>query len=315
MQDIYDILAKHFAGETSAEEERFVADWKQTNREEYDLFAVAFNMVPEAVEKDFAFKQYDHIAALKKMEPLLNKPDGETTVFRLNSFFKYAAAACAVLLIGITAVWLVNGNGFTTVTNDGLSAKEISLPDGSTVWLAANSSMDYFTDFTDNRNIQLKGEAFFEVEPDKSHPFKVETATGEIEVLGTAFNVEVTEGETEVSVDHGLVALRNENGEVKLSKGQRATSDGKKLSEIVAADENYLSWRTGIFHFEDTPLDEVVAELNKFYPEKITVDRKISPEHSITGEFDNRPVEELIEVIVLTCGLEAEYGEGTIRLK
>jgi ferric-dicitrate binding protein FerR (iron transport regulator) len=143
----------------------------------------------------------------------------------------------------------------------------------------------------------------------------VETNYGNVQVLGTAFNVETKANGTEVSVDHGLVAFKNKGEEVKLSAGQSAISDKSGVSEIVAVDANYLSWKSGVFHFENTPLEEVIAEMNKFYPETITFDRMTTSNLMITGDFDNRPVEELIEVIVLTCGLNAEYGEGTISLK
>lgn len=314
MQDIYDILAKHFAGETSQEEEQQVAAWKVSNEEEYDMLQESWALVPEVIA-DTNFKSYDAKAALAKIEPQLNGSGTETKVFRLTAVFKYAAAASVVLLLGLTTVWYMSQGKFTSVVNDGGMAMELDLPDGSTIWLAENSTLEYNSDFKNHRDIKLDGEAFFEVAPDKEHPFVIQTSNGEIEVLGTAFNVNATSSTTEVSVDHGRVAFRNNEDEVELTVGQSASSEGTTISEVSDVNANYQAWRTGVFHFNQTPVAEVVAEIDQYYEEAISLDNNASLDGTITGDFEGLDVKEFIEVIVLTCGLEAEYGEGTIRLK
>ncbi|MBN4072421.1 FecR domain-containing protein [Crocinitomix catalasitica] len=311
MQYIDDILSKHFAAEANPQEEAVVAQWKSENESEYSILAQAWN---ETI--DFEFKSYDAKAALIKMESQLGPAPSKTKVFRLNNVFKYAVAACAVLLVGLTAVWWINSTTFITIENDSNLAKMIELPDGSTVWLATNSSLDYHKDFESNRNINLKGEAYFEVTRDKMHPFVIETEFGNVEVLGTAFNVDVGEESTHVFVERGKVALRNDVGEVELEPGEEAFStDGLVSKAEEATDPNILSWRTGYFVFNNTPLSQVVIELDQYYKEVITLDNEEAAGVEFNGQFRKRPVKELIEIIVLTCGVEAEYGENTIRLK
>jgi len=314
MRDIYDILAKHFAGESTAAEEALVAQWKADNGSEYKQLSSAWSLIPDSFVAGENFKEYDVKAALKKIEPLLKQGKKETKVFRINHFLAYAAAACGAILLCVYGFWPADSN-LVAVLNTGDSAKKVELPDGSTVWLAAGSNIEYNENFKEDRKLSLDGEAFFEVQRDTIFPFVVETSYGNVEVLGTAFNVETKVGGTEVSVDHGLVAFKNNGEEIKLAAGQSAISDKSGVSEIVPVDANYLSWKSGEFHFENTPLEEVIAEMNKFYPETITFERMTTKNLAITGDFNNRPVEELIEVIVLTCGLNAEYGEGTISLK
>ncbi len=314
MKDIYDILAKHFAGEATASESAMVDQWKSDHAAEYDDLSRAWNAVPDSFVTDASFTLFDHHTALQKIESRLKPEKIASKVFGLNTAMKYSIAAAITVLIGFSAIWFINSSGSVTVTNEMAGAKEIKLPDGSLVWLGSGSTLTYDSDFSDSRKMSLEGEAFFEVEPDTSRPFEVTTDFGSVRVLGTAFNVETVNGLTEVSVDHGLVAFRNGEEEVKLSAGQSAVSEKNGVSEIASVDVNFLSWKSGEFHFENTSLEEVIDEMNKFYPETITFDRATTRDLRITGDFNNRPVEELIEVIVLTCGLEAEYGDGTIRL-
>ncbi|MCG8576940.1 MAG: FecR domain-containing protein [Flavobacteriales bacterium] len=312
MQDINDILSKHFAGESNPQEEAVVSQWKEDHQEEYEILSMAWS---ETV--DFSYKEYDSKAALNKIEARLQ---GEETtkgkVFQLNKFVRYAAAACAVLLVGMSAVWFLSGNNFVSVENDGNVAKQVNLPDGSTVWLAANSTLEYHKEFETNRAINLEGEAYFDVAKDPSHPFVISTEFGEVEVLGTAFNVDVNENSTEVFVERGKVAVRNDHDQVELTAGQESVvSESKVTAAQLSDDANVLSWKTGNFIFDETPLAEVVEELNGYYSDYISLENKSVSDVPFSGEFNQRPVKELIEIIVLTCGVEAEYGEDTIRLK
>ena len=96
----------------------------------------------------------------------------------------------------------------------------MELPDGSTVFLASNTSLEYHSDFKNTRDIKLDGEAFFDVARDEGHPFKIETQYGNVKVLGTSFNVNTKHNATKVSVNSGLVALENENERIELSANE-----------------------------------------------------------------------------------------------
>ena len=311
MQHIEEILSKHFAGEANPQEEAAVAQWKTENEEEYAILSKAWT-----ASADLEIREYDAKAALAKIETQLIDQPKETKVFRLNNVFRYAVAACAVVLLGLTAVWYVNSPDFVIVENTTAVAMEIDMLDGSKVTLAPNSTLEYNKDFKNHRDIRLNGEAYFDVARDEDHPFVIETEFGNVEVLGTAFNVDVNEGNTHVFVERGKVALRNEGDEVLLTKDQEGFSTGDMVSKAEeATDPNIMSWRTGYFVFENTPLNRVVEELDGYYKEDITLENEKAGKIGFTGQFRKRPVEELIEIIVLTCRVEAEYGENTIRLK
>lgn len=315
MKDINDILAKHFSGESSAEEAKLVATWKRENEEEYQLLSEAWNDTDLTVLNGIDFKEFDTKKAWQKVDSRMVDRK-EAKIIRLN-FYKKVAAACAVLLVGLAGFWFLNrSNGFETLSNTAATPKEITLPDGSTVWLASHSTLDYHTDFKNNRSLKLQGEAFFEVAPDPAHPFIIATAMGDVEVLGTGFDVIATEKSTSVSVSHGKVALRNAKGaEVKLTAGESATSNQDGVSAVEKVGVNYDSWKTGIFTFDNSNLLEVSQLLEKHYGKTIQLDDPKKGEELVSGTFINQPIEKIIEAIVLTCGVEAEYGEDTIRLK
>lgn len=314
MKDINDILAAYFSGNISEEDKAYVTEWKAENEEEFTLLSEAWKETVDYKSADLVFKTFDHQKALEKVNSAIDN-DKETKIIKLN-FYKKVAAACAILLVGLAGFWFVkNNSGSNTLANTNHTPKEINLPDGTTVFLAANSSIDYASDFESNRSVSLKGEAFFEVARDEKHPFVITTDLGEIEVLGTAFNVDANDLETVVSVEHGKVAVRNDKKEVQLTAGESATATKETVSEKTTADENYLSWKTGSFVFENTPLTETVALLNKFYEKQIVLSAEVTNTDNFNGTFDNKDLDVIISAIVLTCNLEAEYGDNEIQLK
>ena len=315
MNDINDILAKHFSGEATVEETQKVEEWKLQHAEEYAVMSEAWQTADKNLLEGLEFKTFDHKTAWDKVDEQL-VDEKEIKVIKMT-FYKRVAAACAILLAGFAGFWLLNqGPSYNTFANTDNTPKEITLPDGSNVWLAANSTLDYQEDFENERNLKLKGEAFFEVARDEAHPFIITTEFGEIEVLGTAFNVNVTENSTEVGVDHGRVAVRNENGEEDLTIGEFAVANADGVKEISNPNVNYNSWKTGIFNFNETSINEVIDLLNKHYATKVElVSSEKGEVESFSGTFADEPIETIIESIVLTCRVEAEYGDNLIRLK
>lgn len=313
MTEMDDILAKYFSGETTAEENAIVMTWKTKHEEEFAQLSQAWtaaDLLPSSIKE---FKTFDSAVAWTKVDNKLIDYK-EVKVVKMH-FYRKVAAACAILLVGLAGLWFINrGPKFEQVENTAKVPQEINLPDGSKVWLAADATLNYHPEFAVNRSLTLDGEAFFEVERDELHPFIIETKMGNIEVLGTAFNVKSSDIQTVVSVDHGKVALSHNTEKIELTKGESATANKDGLTSKTDIDKNYQSWKTGKFYFKQTPLSEVIELLNAHYPQKIEL-LETRKEPIISGTFENRPIEEIIDMIVLTCQLEAEYGEDVIRLK
>lgn len=155
---------------------------------------------------------------------------------------------------------------------------KVVLPDGTTVWLNAETTLDYPTRFDgDTRHVKLKGEAYFKVTKDPSHPFIVEMEGMQAKVLGTELYVKGN------GLKNNSVALVNGSVEVTGAKaknsvvlrpGQEARCDGNDLSVADINTDVYTYWRDGYFYFEDQPLSAVMDRISKWYNVKVDFENK-----------------------------------------
>lgn len=313
MNELNDILARYFAEEANADDTQKVEAWKAWNPEEFEALQKSWSSIDNDLIADLEFKTFDKKAAWNKVEPSLN-PEQETRVIRLQ-FYKKVAAACAILLIGLGAFWYLNGTSTMVITNDTAGQKELNLPDGSQVWLAENTRLEYNSDFNDDRTLKLEGEAFFEVTKDPDHPFVVHTTHGDIEVLGTAFNVSTKENETVVSVDHGRVAVTNEKGTVELTIGESTSANSEGVADPKPADPNFDAWKTGTFVFDGMPLSAVLELLNDHYTTKIKLANDSKNDELYTGSWEDESIHTIIQSITKTCNVTADSSGAVIELR
>jgi ferric-dicitrate binding protein FerR (iron transport regulator) len=137
---------------------------------------------------------------------------------------------------------------------------QLQLPDGSKVWLNAESSITYPVHFADNeRKVSITGEAYFEVAKDKTRPFRVLATDTYIEVLGTHFNVNAyqDEGPVRTTLLEGSVKINN-----SLMKPGEAYADGKVFPTDV---QQAVAWKNGVFNFNDQNLSQIMLQLARWY--------------------------------------------------
>ncbi len=145
---------------------------------------------------------------------------------------------------------------------------QLKLSDGTHIWMNAESSLHYPVNFTGaTREVTLEGEAYFEVAHDKQHPFKVHTASGTVEVLGTSFNVSAYPNvPTAATLVSGAVAVSTKSANALLSPGRQASWMGDGKIEIREVDTSLItSWMTGTYIFQNMPLRDIAAQLSRWY--------------------------------------------------
>ena len=158
------------------------------------------------------------------------------------------------------------------------------LPDHSEVWLNAASSVRFPTSFSASktRRVELKGEAYFEIAKDKTHPFIVHTADQELEVLGTHFNINGyhINGGTRTTLLEGRVRFSNRDGQqMMLSPGQEGIVDKDQQMSVVTADvKEAMAWKNGYFRFEHERIDEVMEKISRWYDIQVSFEGAISNE-------------------------------------
>lgn len=216
-------------------------------------------------------------------------------------WLSYAAAAC----IAFVAFFVYTNLSTNIQTNNG-EHLAYTLPDKSKVELNAASSISFKKNrFASDRTINLKGEAFFSVE--KGSTFEVITPYGNIEVLGTRFNVYARNGRLVVHCEEGKVKVTAKGDTKILTQGlsTKLNPKGTGLVETYSSDlTKQTSWRTGEFYFEKVSYGQVIEELERQFD--VTVD--IAP--ALKGRmgnytFKNTDLKEALDEIVYP--LNASY--------
>lgn len=162
---------------------------------------------------------------------------------------------------------------------------QLTLPDGSRVWLNAASSITYPTVFTGTeRVVKVIGEAYFEVAHNSHQPFRVQAGDQLIEDIGTAFNVNAYADEPGVKTTlvEGTVKVSKGIAVRILSPGQQAKSQRGGIEMVPNADiEEVLAWKKGAFAFRDADLPTVMRQLARWYDIDVEYDGPVP-----TGTFD-----------------------------
>ena len=193
---------------------------------------------------------------------------------------------------------------YNTMTTPKAQKYTLQLADGTKVWLNASSSIKFPTTFSGNtREVSITGEAYFEVSSDKKRPFIVESRGMEIEVLGTHFNVNAYDDEDMIRTTllEGSVVITQSKKSKKLYPGQQAVVNN--IGDI-SLDKNVnlsqvMSWKNGLFYFENSSLQEVMRELSRWYDVDVVYNDGI-PNRNFEGEIQrNLKLSEVLRILEL----------------
>ncbi len=142
------------------------------------------------------------------------------------------------------------------------------LEDGTKIWLNSASSLRFPVAFKDNtRNVELTGEAYFEVAHNDNKPFKVITETQTVEVLGTHFNLSAYSDDdfSKTTLYEGRVTVKGQGAETILTPGQQAVLQGNKLSVKNITNDDDLAWKNNEFAFHNESLESILKKLVRWY--------------------------------------------------
>ncbi|HSZ31948.1 MAG TPA: FecR family protein [Puia sp.] len=179
---------------------------------------------------------------------------------------------------------------------------QLTLSDGTKVWLNAASSITYPSSFTGtDRKVTITGEAYFEVAKDRSKPFLVSVNDMVITVLGTHFNINAYENETQVKTTlfEGSIALKAGQYNSLLKPGEQAESGNNGKINILQQDDlnQVIAWKTGYFNFRDADLPTVMRQLERWYDIDVRYNGQV-PERRFRGELPrNLTLKEVLNVL------------------
>ncbi|KAA1244430.1 FecR family protein [Aquimarina sp. RZ0] len=292
-----------------------VEHWKDSNdfdEELFDSIVKLYDVTGKNPFDDVIDIEVEKAKFFSTVAPTNRKSQG------IQKYLKYAAVVA--LFISIAGITYQSLSGNIIIIETGYrEEKQVTLSDGSVVWLNAGSKISY--EENSPRTIQLRGEAFFEVAKDKAHSFTVETSDNVIvKALGTSFNVKaypentylettLLSGKVEVLsknyFEEKIVMLPNDN--IRILK-----ADGIPVKTTIQNEEAILAWRKGEIRFENLSFKNIANDLNNQLNIKLVFENESIAESRFTAVFDrSTPIEEILEVLNASKNFKYNLNQQT----
>ena len=319
-QEIEDLIVRFLRRETSAYEIRKLEEWLRqdpSHRIQFDEINTAY----QALHSSYARKSPQE--AWKSLSDKLEDKEIEMPIATRFSYLKIAATIALVLAV-LAGTWKYTSPGNSRPSADliakaGDEKKQIVLPDGTIVWLNTGSSISYEKAFgVNNRNVSLTGEAFFDVAK-TGIDFVVATNRMSIRVKGTRFNVTAFSNDDEsATLEEGSVALTIEGHDqpIEMKPGDQVTFN-EKSSEVtrkVVHAPSYSVWKEEEIHFDNSPLQNIVDEIDKRYKVNITIDPSIAAREHLSMTIREETLEEVLELITISSSLNYKIEGNQVKI-
>ncbi len=277
-----ELLHKFFAGAATLEEKEAIMHWMES----------------DPGNKQFLLKERKlyNAVLLHGEDKQVQQQTGRQQYFLRRGVARFLrVAAMIVVAFGLGYFWQSEKTegpiAMQTISVPAGQCVNVTLPDGSNIWLNAQTTIQYPVSFNkENRQVKLDGEAYFDVAKDSKRPFIVNTKECSVEVLGTKFNIDayssrdkfetvLMEGSVKVSM------LDDPTQAVSLKPNNKVyRSNGKLLTQKVSNYERYR-WKEGLICFVDEPFKVVMEDFEKFYGLTIVVNNQKVTQYLYTGKF------------------------------
>lgn len=312
----YEIITAYKQEELSEQQIKELFRWKAA-QPEHTLFFDEVVQTWEAAREKMIFPDFDVSAAWSNVKQATldaQQPIGRS-LWNATLQAPFIRAAAAVLVL-ITLTWAISKVMIIKPTFTDLQSfkgmKEFYLPDSSKVYLHDTTTLRYASTYgEEERMVYLSGEAFFEVRKNPARPFTVLSYRSRVIVKGTSFMVSSRNKDSVdvVEVEEGKVAVLEKYSrsgkELMLTKGMKAYVDTygglHQSSEII---EKTAAWRNSPLIFAGTPLSEVLKELKSKTNTIVILDNKQAETCRFTGEFENTPATDIVQIIALSLNLQ-----------
>lgn len=295
------LLLRYIEGNCNEKEKIEITNW--------------LDAAPEHMKEYLAVRKLHDITIWQtntEVSQIQQKPKEKNSISLWKPIYSEVLKIAAILILAfiVFRVFTPNSNVTNQVAIQTLHVPagqraEITLADGTKVWLNAKSTLTFPTQFTGKkREVKLDGEGFFEVKKDKSNPFIVNTEKYDIKVWGTTFNLMAYSGKGifETSLLEGSVEILkpgNDKG-VIIRPDERIFLKKKHL--VIAPIENtdHFLWKEGIISFENESFEELVNKLELYFDLKISVKSDKIMNYRCTGKFRTKDgVEHILKVLQL----------------
>ncbi len=311
--NIHSLISEYFDGNLSESELQVLKNHLKSNPSDLKIYQDYRLLLAQSGEK-IALKEIDIENALKKTK--LRLFFGKTTL--LQYLQKIAAILLFAGIFSSAYIYYYNSHSVKFHTEHAGTLQEVStifgirskfhLPDGTTVNLNSGSKLIFPVEFTGNtRNVELVGEAFFDVTADAKKPFVVKTSEINVKVLGTAFNLQAYADSKEITTTlvHGKVLLEREYSGVtkqvaELKPLDRAVFHLKEKEIDISAEEDldkFIAWKEGKLVFFNDPIEKVAEKLGYWYNVNVKIGNDHLRRYRFTATFTDEPIEQVLDLL------------------
>lgn len=332
----WELIGKSVSGNISGEERQQLQEWAQAQPENTALLEEMSQIWELSSGYVDAPLPLNTQQAWNRLETALSQNSGgeeeeQNPGARIRRFtlrrWRAIAAAIGVLAVGLwffrqENALLSNPKNWEIAATAPGEQKQIDLPDGSRVWLNADSRLEYHPDFKKRRQIRLEGEAFFEVKRMEDTPFSVQTRTLKTIVLGTSFNIRAYPEDAEilVSVRTGVVQLETKTSAAPKTAVVKAGASGVfkplamelKVTETTAREAG--AWKEGYLQFDGVPMAEVALALERHFNISIRFTDPALASCTFHGSFEDPDLNEVLQVLTFALDLDIQERDGAYEV-
>lgn len=329
MEDVKytNLIGKYLSGNMSSPEKKELMSWVESDASNQDFLDDMIGVWGKTGEAEPSFEANIDAAWAKVDQRLPSVESEQPSGAKVRSIgsgrrrlLQIAAAAVLVLMAGW---WWMDRSSPDDVwlaidTMDG-AVKMVNLPDGSEIWLNANSRLSYPESFT-KRQIRLEGEAFFDVARMEDSPFEIYSGEAKTTVLGTSFNVRAYPEEEviEISVTSGKVTFEEKNGEQKVTLVKNNSAIFKKKEKSIVKEEkpisNATSWKTKEFNFDNLAVGEILKTFEKHFGVRFEFeDKRLVDMNLVMARQPADDLSNLLEIIAFAAPFPVKFD--TTRMK
>ncbi|RED95265.1 FecR domain-containing protein [Marinoscillum furvescens] len=319
-----ELIHKYLSSELSEQEEKELRAWLEDDSVNRQVFE---NITSH-------WKLSDAQVAQSKSNIYEKITGTQAVITSSNKSWKYVwrVAAIVVFMFALGALYDQYGNqrsDIQDVADHVIIEKEaqygqkltFQLPDGSVVKLNAGSKLTFPRTFNDeSRQVELVGEAFFDVTKNPERPFVITAPQLEVTVLGTSFNVSAYEqaSSASVAVKTGKVAVKNRTGagSVTLLPLDQVTVQDQHLDKNRIPNEDAVfGWMNQILMFDDESFATIASKIERWYDVKIEMQTSVDADKTFTGKYKNPSIKALMESLSYAYDFNYELKEKTVIIK
>jgi transmembrane sensor len=284
--------------------------------QDYRDLWIASSLNKQEVLKSQNTKSWQAISAFMQKDE--NESGRRMLKMQIRSVYRYAAMILVIFGLGYLSSRLTSSEGqiienpIQEVATLSGSKTRVNLPDGTVAWINAGSKIKYPSRFEGkNREIELSGEAYFEIKHDTVHPFVVKTAQYNVIAVGTVFDAFADKGFFQTTLVEGkvLIQRKGQDETITLKPKQSVSLDtiNQKLEIRTVDPDYYTSWKDGKLKFDNEPLSHVILKLERWFNcEFIFNDINIS-KIPYTGTIEMESVSEIMDLMCITSPKPLRY--------